>query len=247
MKKTQMTIILVCIVFLLAAAASVAQSPAQSQSQQAAALELYHIHVAKAAPGKLPQLIEAYNNSPAPEANEPQFKPIILRHREGGEWDLITITPLGKQITISADAPSQAVQDFNQRVAPLTDWHSDTFTLGPSWAVVQKALLVAKGEPVYTVSDYRSLPGHRPQLRQVLDRGAQETPDRNVLFAHIEGASWNFLGITRYDSWAEMGAPPQQPAAETATPDQGLALREHLAVHHDTIAVYVSGGQAIRK
>lgn len=248
MKKTQSMIVLISTVFLLTATISIAQISAQSQSQPpAAALELYHIHVAKAAPGKLPQLIEAYNNSPAPAANEPQFKPIILRHREGSEWDLVTITPLGRQVTISADAPPQAIQDFNQRVAPLTDWHSDTFVIGPSWAVVQKALIVAKGEPVYIVSDYRSLPGHRAQLRQVLDRGAQDTPDRNVLFAHIEGAPWNFLGITRYESWAEMGAPPPQPAAGTAPQDQGLALREHLAVHHDTIAVYVSGGQAISK
>ena len=245
MKKTPLTnVIFVCIGSLLFAATLLAQTPTQPQSQQPA-LELYHIHIAKAAPGKLPQLIEAYNNGPAPAANEPQFTPVMLRHREGGEWDLITITPLGRQITISAEAPSQAIQDFNQRVAPLTDWHSDTFVLGPSWAAVQKALIVAKGEPVYIVSDYRSLPGHRAQLRQVLDRGAQT--DRTVLFAHIEGAPWNFLGVTRYDSWAEMGAPPPQPTAGTAAQDQGLALREHLAVHHDTIAVYVSGGQAIRK
>ena len=249
MKKNHlMSIILVATLVVLAAVVSGAQTTAQAQSQQPApALELYHIHIAKAAPGKLPQLIEAYNNSPAPATNEPQFRPIILRHREGSEWDLITITPLGRQVTISAEAPSQTIQDYFQRLAPLTDWHNDTFAVGPSWAVVQKALLVDKGEPVYIVTDYRSLPGHRPQLRQVLDRGAQDTPDRTVLFAHVEGAPWNFLGITRYDSWAAMGAPPVQPPAGTASQDQGLAMREHLAVHNDTIAIFVSGGQAIRK
>ncbi len=249
MKKTPlMSVILVCIVFLLTAAISLALTPAQPQSQQPApALELYHIHIAKAAPGKLVQLIDTYKNGPAPAANEPQFSPIMLRHSEGGEWDLITITPLGRQVTISADAPPQAVQDFNQRVGPLTDWHSDTFVIGPSWATVQKALVVEKGEPIYVVSDYRSLPGHRSQLRQVLDRGAQDTPDRSVLFSHVEGAPWNFIGVTRYDSWAALGAPAPQPAAGTAPQDQGLALREHLAVHHDTIAVYVSGGQPIRR
>jgi hypothetical protein len=247
MKKSQHVSILLA-VFVLAAALSIVQPPVQAQSQQPPSpVELYHIHFAKAAPGKLPQLIEAYNNSPAPAPNEPQFRPIILRHREGSEWDLITITPLGRQVTISADAPSQPIQDYFQRVAPLTDWHDDTFAVGPSWAVVQKALLADKGEPVYIVTDYRSLPGHRPQLRQVLDRGAQDTPDRSVLFAHVEGAPWNFLGITRYDSWAAMGAPPPEPAAGTAPQDQGLAMREHLGVHHDTIAVFVSGGQAIRK
>lgn len=232
--------------FLLSATISIAQQPAQPQAPQPApALELYHIHIAKAAAGKLTQLIDAYKSAPAPSKDEPQVTPIILRHREGDEWDLITITPLGKQVTLTADAPSQAIQDYFLRVAPLTDWHSDTFVIGPSWAAVQKALLVAKGEPLYVVSEYRALPGHRPQMRQVLDRGAQETPGRNVLFAHVEGGSWNFLTITRYDSWAEIGAPPPQPAAGTAPVDQGLAIREHLAVHQDTIAVYVSGGQPI--
>lgn len=239
--------ILLVAAFLLTATVSIAQQPAQPQSQQPApALELYHIHISKAAPGKLTQLIDAYKNGPAPAADEPQVSPIILRHRDGDEWDLITITPLGKQVTLSANAPPQATQDYFQRVGPLSDWHSDTFVVGPSWAIVQKALVVTKGDPVYTVTDYRSLPGHRAELRQVLDRGAQDTPGRNVLFSHVEGASWNFLIVTRYDSWAEMGAPPPQPAAGAAPQDQGLAMRDHLAVHHDTIAVYVSGGQPIR-
>ncbi len=227
---------------LLTATTSFAQQPAQPQ---APALELYHIHISKAAPGKLPQLIEAYKSAPAPAADEPQVTPVILRHRDGDEWDLITITPLGKQVTLSASAPPQATQDYYQRLAPLSDWHNDTFVVGPSWAVVQKALVVAKGEPVYVVTDYRALPGHRPQLRQVLDRGARDTPGRNVLFAHVEGAAWNFLDITRYDSWADMGAPPPQPPAGTQPQDQGLAMRDHVAVHHDTIATYVSGGQPI--
>lgn len=228
---------------LLTATTAVAQQPAQPQ---APASELYHVHISKAAPGKLTELIDAYKKGPAPAADEPQVTPIMLRHRDGDEWDLITITPLGKQTTLTANAAPQALQDYYQRVGSLTDWHNDTFVVGPSWAMVQKALVVAKGEPVYVVTDYRALPGHRPQLRQVLDRNAQDTPGRNVLFAHVEGAAWNFLNITRYDSWAEMGAPPPQPPAGTQPQEQGLAIREHMAVHHDTIATYVSGGQPIR-
>jgi hypothetical protein len=231
---------------LLTGAISIAQQPTQPQ-QQAPALELYHIHVSKAAPGKLPQLIDAYQNGPAPEAGHPQVTPIILRHREGGEWDLITITPLGKQITLTASDAPQAVQDYYTRLGPLSDSHGDTFVVGPSWAVVQKALVPAKdAQPVYVVSDYRSLAGHRTQLRQILDRNAQDTPNRSVLFAHVEGAPWNFLTVTSYDSWAAVGAPPPQPASGGPQQDAGLALREHMAVHHDTIASYVSGGQPIR-
>ncbi len=245
MKTTYLKDGLFCVaVFLLTATISVAQQP----QQPAQALELYHIHIVKSAPGKLTQLIDTYKNAPGPEANEPQVTPIILRHAQGSEWDLIVITPLGKQTTITASAPPQAVQDFNQRVAPITDWHGDTFTVGPSWAVVQKALVPAKGEPIYQVTDYRSLPGHRTQLRQVLDRNAQEASGRSVIFAHVEGAPWNFLNITRYESWAELGAPPPQPAAGTPPQQEtGLALRDHMAVHHDTIVTYVSGGQPITR
>jgi hypothetical protein len=224
------------------------QTPApQSQPQaQAAALELYHIHVVQAAPGQLTQLIDAYKNGPAPEANEPQFTPIILRHREGSEWDLIVITPLGKQTTISAAPPPQAVQDYNQRLQPFSAWHGDTFAIGPAWAEVQKALVPGKGEQaVYVVTDFRSVPGHRPQLRQVLDRTALDTPGRSILFAHAEGTPWNFLTVTRYDSWAALGAPPPQRPGEQPR-DGGLAQREHTAIHHDTVVVYVSGGQPIR-
>ncbi len=231
---------------LLSAAGLVAQPTPQPQ-QPAPALELYHIHLSKAAPGKLTQLIEAYQTGPAPAAGEPQVTPIIMRHREGGEWDLIVITPLGKETTLTASAPSQAVQDYFTRLGPLSDWHGDTFVTGPAWAVVQKTLVPAKdAQPVYVVSDYRSLAGHRAQLRQILDRNAQDAPGRNVLFVHVEGAPWNFLSVTSYDSWNAIGAPPPQPAAGTSRPDAGLELREHMAVHHDTIAVYVSGGQPIR-
>jgi hypothetical protein len=246
MKKTHLVVPFVGMLLLIASI-SVAQQPAQQPQQPAPALELYHIHISKAAPGKLPQLIEAYQNAPAPEASAPQVIPIILRHREGGEWDLITITPLGRQITLKADAPPQAVQDYFTRLAPLSDWHGDTFVTGPAWAVVQKALVPAKdAQTVYVVSDYRSLAGHRPQLRQILDRNATDTPGRGVLFTHVEGAPWNFLTVTSYDSWNAIGAPPPQPASGTPRPEAGLELREHMAVHHDTIATYVSGGQPIR-
>ena len=248
MKKSHLTKGLPFIAALLfTAAISVAQQPAQQPQPQAPALELYHIHFSKAAPGKLTQLIAAYQTAPGPEASEPQVTPIIMRHREGGEWDLVAITPLGKQTTITASAPSQAVQDYYTRLGPLSDWHGDTFVTGPAWAIVQKALVPAKdAQPVYVVSDYRSLAGHRAQLRQILDRNEQDTPGRSVLFAHVEGAPWNFLTVTGYDSWNAIGAPPPQPAAGAPRQDAGLDLREHMAVHHDTIAVYISGGQPIR-
>ena len=224
---------------------TLAQPP--SPSAVAPPQELYHLHFAKAAAGKLAELTEANKGGPAPDKGDPQVAPIILRHREGGEWDLFVITPLGKEHTMRTDVPlPQDVQQFNQRVNPLTDWHSDSFVVGPTWDVVQKALMPSAGaqSTVYTVSDYRAVPGHRPQLRQTLDALAQQAPGRGVLFAHAEGGPWNFIDVVRYDSWGDLGRQATQPAPAASQPDPGLQLREHMAVHHDTVATYVAGGEA---
>ncbi|HVR70643.1 MAG TPA: hypothetical protein VMT87_07330, partial [Vicinamibacteria bacterium] len=118
----------------------------------------------------------------------------------------------------------------------------DTFTVGPAWDVVQKALVPGRGaQPVYTVTDYRALTGHRTQLRQTLDRIVERSAGRSVLLTHIEGAPWNFLGITRYDSWADLGQQQTAPAGQA--PDPALDLRRDMAVHHDTVATYVGGGE----
>jgi hypothetical protein len=217
---------------------------AQQPSPPAAPQEIYHVHVVKATAGKLTELIEVYKTAVAPDPGDPQVNPIILRHREGGEWDIIVITPRGKDHTLSSGAPSQATQDFNQKVIPLSDWHADTFTVGPSWDVVQKALLPAGGaQTVYTVTDYRALTGHRTQLRQTLDKIVEQGGGRNVLFSHVEGAPWNFISVTRYDSWADLG---QQQTAPAGPQDPSLDLRRDMAVHHDTVATYVWGGDGRR-
>ena len=224
-----------------------AQAPPPQPAAAAQAVELYHLHFAKAAAGKLPALIDAYKHGPAPDKGDPQVDPIILRHREGGEWDLAVITPLGQDHTLRTDVPLPSeVQAFNQRVAPITDWHADSFVVGPPWDAVRPALVPSSGaqSAVYIVSDYRSLPGHRPQLRQTLDALAKDAAGRSVLFSHAEGGPWNFVDVVRYDSWADLGqqgAPPGRPAPQ---PEAGLQLREHMAVHHDTVAVYVGGGEA---
>jgi hypothetical protein len=126
---------------------------------QATSPELYHIEVIQAAPGQLPKLIDAIMNGPAPDAGAPQVSPIILRHREGSEWDLILIRPLGRQFTISAAPAPQAVEELYQRLQPLSAWHGDTIATGPAWAEVQKAL-VGRAPP--GAADREGVGGRRP-------------------------------------------------------------------------------------
>lgn len=208
---------------------------------QTAQSELYHIHFVKAAPGKLMELIEAYKAWPPPDKSQPQVNPLILRHRQGAEWDILVITPMGTEVTLSAAAPPPEIQKGNEQLATISEWHGDTFVVGPAWETVRQALVpdAAAEGIVYLVSDYRAMPGHRPQLRQNLEEPNPGT-NGDVLFTHMEGAPWNYLLVSRYPSWASLGAPA--PAGQ----DQGVPIRDHLAVHHDTLAMYVWGGTPIR-
>jgi hypothetical protein len=268
------------------AAAAPAQT-AQSQSSQPAAQagipaqELYHVHFAKAAPAKLTDLIAGYKKSPVP-AGEPG-PPLIFRHLQGDDWDLLVLTPLGKEETLTPSATAEQ-QKWNEEMRGLRAQHGDTFTAGPAWAEVRTALLgaapsvgasaagavttgatgtsgtagtssmggtgasmavnVPEGS-VYTVTTYRSLPGHRDQLADTLRRVAALFPDRRTILQHVEGAPWEFVLIQRFDSWNALGqedvAPPDRLRAQgfANTEAIGLELRQHAAEHRDTIAQLV--------
>jgi hypothetical protein len=85
----------------------------------------------------------------------------------------------------------------------------------------------------------RLRPGHRGQLRQVLDKNAADTPGRSLTLTHVQGAPWTFLVITRYDSWRQFAEEEEKAGAQDAkapATDRGLELREHLGSHHDTLA-----------
>ena len=73
--------------------ALLAQQPAQAPAR-----ELYRIHFFKAAPGKLPDLIDAYKNAPVPDAATP--RPMAFRHQSGDDWDLMVIYPLGAKASM---------------------------------------------------------------------------------------------------------------------------------------------------
>ncbi|RPJ57621.1 MAG: hypothetical protein EHM24_29345, partial [Acidobacteria bacterium] len=237
------TIACSALIALLFAAAVPAQTsqPQTTQPSAAAAqpgipaLELYHVHFAKAAPGKMNELIDAYKQAPVP-AGEPG-PPLILRHLQGDDWDLLVLSPLGKEETLTPAASAEE-QASIQRMRGLRTQHGDTFTSGPAWADVRAALLggaapavtsasmagttgagtAAAGTAgagraaaaganlpegtVYTVTTYRSLPGHRDQLADTLRRVAAVFPDRRTILQHVEGASWEFVLLQRFDSWS---------------------------------------------
>lgn len=229
--------------FLFAAWAAAQQPPR----------ELYRVHFFKAAPGRLPDLIEAYRNYPTPDAATP--RPLVFRHNEGDDWDLMVIYPLGAQASMTANpAPlPDAMRSFRDRVMADYAWHTDTYASGPPLAEVQKALSAPRefseggssSNPVYEVEQFVALPGRHDFLGSFLERDAAASGAAATLrFEHVMGDAWDFLMILRYNSWQDLAGVETGSAADARARTQGFAnaeavgleLRQHISAHHDTIA-----------
>lgn len=219
---------------------SVFASGQQSSSGQR---EIYRIHFFKAAPGRLPDLIDAYTSLPNAPAG---YRPMIFRHQFGDDWDLLVIYAQGAQAHIDA-SPSytEAQRKLRERVMSDYIWHTDTYASGPPQADVDAAMALPKEarDGVYLVEDYTALNGHVQQLEGVLARdiGLGRTKGA-VRFDHVQGAPWDFLVMFRYGSWQEYAAAQTDPTINDRARQQGfkdaaeigLVLREHMAAHHDT-------------
>ena len=142
--------------------AAVAQNPPAPLARS----DVYHVHVAAAAPGKVAQLGD-FLKTPDPNSPMPGHV-LVLRHQDGAEWDYVVITHLGTKATVSASGtPTPA------NVRDMYAWHGDTFVNGPAWPEFVLAMGLGEqtaksADSVYVVSFYRALPGHRDQLEKRL-------------------------------------------------------------------------------
>ena len=206
---------------------------AQTPAAPAGPTDFYHVHLTKAVPGQAAALGKELSQ-PDPNAAMPDHF-IVLRHQEGDDWDYAVIQHLGPKHTLAITPPPAAAQDL--RVS-----HTDTFVSGPSWAEFTKQMGIGgTGKPgaVYVLGFHRAVPGHRTQLEESLSQPA--APDVKVqtgavFMRHVEGSDWQYLTITRYNSWQDFGADRAAAVANPSAPGGWADIRQHSAFHRDTIA-----------
>jgi hypothetical protein len=235
------------LVLTVLASMSLATLPAQEASptptKSSAApkrTDLYHVFFVKAAPGKVKALVDFMKE---PDPKEPNRKGIILRHQDGDEWDYVAIEHMGTKATVESAGTAMTPAQRS-----LMESHNDTFVSGPSWAEFAKAMGIDSDATktsgaVYVVSDYRAVTGHRDELEKTLSAPptAGDTSSGTVLLQHVEGASWNFVTVIRYDSWEKFAANETNSVAQTNKGEGGwFDLRDHVACHHDTLTDRVS-------
>ena len=216
---------------VLAVALCAGLAPVPSSAQTPDGQELYHAHFVKAALGKLNDLIDAYAAAPVPAGEQ---KPIVLRHREGDDWDLLVLTPFGKaDHTVTAAIPAD-VQALYAKFRASSERHDDSFVSGPAWSQAQK-VFGTDTSGVYIVGLYRSANGHRDQMVDALNKIAASGPvGRTLTLTHVEGGPFDVIQIAHYNAWNDIDAPAAGQASPLA---QSLELRQHMAEHRDTICI----------
>jgi hypothetical protein len=223
------------------AAAAVAPSSQSSlQSSQpvtsAARSDIYHVHFTKAAPGQAAELAKIVSVQD-PKAPMPGHV-LVLRHREGDDWDFAVIEHLGTSTTLDIATfppPGPATS--------LRAWHDDTFTAGPAWPEFATAMGLTEGSSgntansVYVVSAFQAAPGHRDQLEKALAPDpAAKVPVGSVMLQHLEGGTWTYLTLQRFNSWQDFATNQAATAAASSSQDAWADVRQHVAEHHDTLA-----------
>jgi hypothetical protein len=200
--------------------------------------DVYHVHFTQAVPGKAVPLAN-YLKTPDPKAPMPGHF-LVLRHRSGDEWDYVRIEHLGAKAVVDAATPPP-----DPSVRDLSAWHGDTFVNGPAWAEFSRAMGIdgqsaaGRAGSVYVVSVYRAVPGHRDQLQKMVAEplGPGDKTAGIVVLQHLEGAPWNYLGISRYNSWSDFGASENSSSAALMKSSGGwFQLRDHVTFHRDTLA-----------
>lgn len=234
---------------LLAVSSALAQTgqaapKAPAAPASSAQSDLYQVYAVKAAPGKTTDLLNALKNPPAGTAMPTHA--LILRHLEGDDWDFLVIQHVGNKFVLETSATPFAPE------RELRAWHADTFAQGPSWPEFARAMGIGQpqagaapaGKDLYIVGEYRGAAGHRTQLEDTLKRIVTSSlrPADGVILQHLDGSPWDYLHITRYNDWKDLASQQDDPEGDARarkagiTQDPGLALREHMASHHDTIA-----------
>ena len=207
---------------------------AQTPSAPKPATDVYHVHLTKAVPGQAVALGKDLSQ-PDPTAAMPDHF-VVLRHQEGDDWDYAVIQHLGQKPTVAVTPPPAAA------AADLRVSHTDTFVSGPSWADFTREMGIGgAGKPgaVYVLGFHRAVPGHRTQLAEALSQPAAagaKIQTGAVVLQHIEGSDWQFLTITRYNSWQDFGMDRAAAAADASAAGGWADVRQHSASHRDTIA-----------
>jgi len=210
----------------------------------------------RAAPGELKNLIEDLKalEKQGFYSHGDRVAPLILRHSQGDQWDLMLLEPIGsfseffaperlKSEARNTFESAQTLGNLEGRIA----YKDELFAFGPSYEFVDA---YAKGKNFFHIEMFEALPGMNQKLleqREMENAYLEATKRRgNLIFDGVMGTNVDSFTIGAYDNLAAFAARPdlKEGASLKAAKDAGFTddnsigfyLRTLISAHHDTLA-----------
>ncbi|MGE0552344.1 MAG: hypothetical protein AB7R55_02830 [Gemmatimonadales bacterium] len=217
----------------------------------------YEAQFLRAAPGRLLELIELLQSRNATHRAAGERVPLLLRHSQGDQWDLLLLTPLRslehrfsaeRRAAWSAAARRSGFDEagFARSLDAQVAWHEELYVEGPPLATLDSALA---GKGYFHLEIFQALAGKRDSL--VAERAMENDFLRrigrptNLLFTKVAGGPWDCFTLGLYRDLQHYAEPSRANAAEeeAAARAAGFESRDHLGPylrkflsgHHDTL------------
>jgi len=206
--------------------------------------EAYRALFVRAAPGRLVELVDLVKarRDSAPAGT----RPVLLRHAQGDQWDLVLLQPIGSLSRYFAVDHSGPDPLWDRLVA----WQEELFASGPP---LEEFQATAGRAGYFHLEIFVALAGERDSLRA--ERAMENVflkavgKPGNFVFTRLAGASWDLFTVGFYRDLQDYAAPtgrtPEQ--EEAAARAAGFVSREAIGPylrrfingHHDTIGSVV--------
>ena len=212
-------------------------SPAQADELEGDTL--YRVTTVRAAPGALSDLIDWIV---AEREHREAPSPLVMRHSQGDQWDLMVIAPAN---TTNAIEPSVLASQ-----GALIAFEEDHYAFGPSWDVLQAEY---RDNAYYHIEMFAAVAGKADELLQQrrMENAylAATGLTQNMIFRRAAGSDVDVFTIGFHEDIAAFVAPSsatdeeKEAAARIAgfkeRSDISFYLRRLISGHHDTLAVRV--------
>jgi hypothetical protein len=246
----------------LAAAAALAGSALAGRTAPAQSV-LYRAEFVQAAPGRLVELIDFYQRQQPAYAAAGEQRPLMVRHSQGDQWDLLLLVPLGDAGYFSPDraarrdrawdASGRSRPELERKRQELVAWREELYVRGPAVEEASRAFAAAG---LAHLEIFQALPGgygdlrHERDMEDAFNRAAGRSP--LLIFTRdpeLGGAGWDLFTIDLYRDlmdYAQRSTVPPATADSAArqagfgaAADIGPTLRRYIMKHHDTLGTVI--------
>ncbi|RZV35986.1 MAG: hypothetical protein EX272_09595 [Chromatiales bacterium] len=244
-------VFLVC-VFLLAL-------PIVANGEELEGDYLYKVTSIRAASGALADLLDWQARMKASRYYDQagQEHPLLMRHSQGDQWDLLVVVPMQSWIAYHSEKATHKRRDAAARHAELIAdgqrlfaFYEDHFAYGPSWSTVKNAYAE---NAFFHIEMFEAAPGKANELleQRRMENNYLETTGQtpNMIFRRAAGSDVDVFTIGFHPSFEAFAAPADVTVEEKeqvakAVGFKGLAdisfyLRSLISGHHDTLATKV--------